>query len=68
MFYELRIYEPNGRGKASQVVQLINPTKLISYFPLLVLQATAVEEHDEKLIEENLLISTAIMIFQIMIG
>ena len=53
MFYELFNYEPNDRGTASEVVQLLEPTKLISYFPLSVSQATAVEKHDEKLIEEN---------------
>ena len=31
----------------------MEPTKLISYFPLSVSQATAVEKHDEKLIEES---------------
>ena len=53
VFDELLNYEPNDRGTASEVVQLLEPTKLISYFPLSVSQATAVEKHDEKLIEEN---------------
>ena len=53
MFYELLNYEPNDRGTASVVVQLLDPTKLISYFPLSVSQVTAVEKHDEILIEEN---------------
>ena len=53
MFYELYNYELNDTGTASEVMQLLEPTKLISYFPLSVLQATAVEKHDEKLIEEN---------------
>ena len=53
MFYELLNYEPNDRGTASDVEQLLEPKKLISYFPLSVLQATAVEKHDEKLIEER---------------
>ena len=65
VFYELFSYEPNDRGTASEVVQLLEQTKLISYFPLSVSQATAVEKHDEKLIEENFDF-TAIMIFQIM--
>ena len=43
----------NDRGTASEVVQLLAPTKLISYFPMSVSQAIAVEKHDEKLIEEN---------------
>ena len=34
-------------------MQLLEQTKLISYFPLSVLKATAVEKHDEKLTEEN---------------
>ena len=53
VFYELLNYEPNDRGTASEVVQLLEPKKLISYFPLSVSQATAVEKHDEKLIKEN---------------
>ena len=65
LFYELLNYKPNDRGTASEVVQLLEQTKLISYFPLSVSQATAVEKHDEKLIEENFDF-TAIMIFQIM--
>ena len=46
-------YKPNDKGTASEVVQLLEQTKLISYFPLSVLKATAVEKHDEKLTEEN---------------
>ena len=53
VFYELLNYEPNDRGTASEVVQLLEPTKLISCFPLSVSQVTAVEKHDEKLIEEH---------------
>ena len=53
LFYELLNYEPNDSGTTSEVVQLLEPTKLISYFLLSVLQATPVEKHDEKLIEEN---------------
>ena len=53
VFYELLNYEPNDRGTASEVEQLLEPKKLISYFPLSVSQATAVEKHDEKLIKEN---------------
>ena len=53
VFYELLNYEQNDRGTASKVVQLLGPKKLISYFPLSVSQATAVEKHDEKLIEGN---------------
>ena len=53
MFYELLNYEPNDKGTVSEVAQLLEPTKLISYCPLSVSQATAVEKHDEKLIEEN---------------
>ena len=53
VFHELLNYEPSDRGTASEVVQLLKQTKLISYFPLSVLQATTVEKHDEKLIEEN---------------
>ena len=44
MFYELFNYEQNDRGTASEVVQLLEPTKLISYFPLSVSQAAAVEK------------------------
>ena len=44
---------PNDRGTASEVVQFLEPTKLISYFPLSVSQATAAEKHDERLIGEN---------------
>ena len=66
VFYELLNYEPNDRGTASEVLQLLEKTKFISYFPLSVSQATAVEKHDEKLMK--ILISTAIMIFQIMMG
>ena len=53
MFYELLNYEPNDGGRASKVVQLLEPTKLISYFALSVSQVAAVEKHDEKVIEEN---------------
>ena len=53
MFYELLNYEPNDRGKAAEVVQLLEPKKLISFFPLSVSQVTAVEKHDEKLTEQN---------------
>ena len=66
VFYELLNYEPNDRGTASEVLQLLEQTKFISYFALSVSQATAVEKHDEKLMK--ILISTAIMIFQIMMG
>ena len=53
VLYELLNYEPNDRGTASEVVQLLGPTKLLPNFPLSVSQATAIEKHDEKLIEEN---------------
>ena len=65
MFYELLNYKPNDKGIASEVVQLLKPTKLISYFPLSTSKATAVKEHNENLMK--MLISTGIMIFQIML-
>ena len=34
-------------------MQLLEPTKLISYFALSVSQVAAVEKHDEKVIEGN---------------
>ena len=51
-FYELLDYERNDRGISSETVQLLEPTKLISYLPLSVSEAIAVEKHDEKFIEE----------------
>ena len=53
VFYELLNYEPNDEGTAPEVMQILEPKKLISYFPLSVPQATAVKKHDEKLIEGN---------------
>ena len=53
VFYELLNYEPNDGGTTSEVVQLLEPIKLISFFPLSVSQATPVEKHDKKLVEEN---------------
>ena len=42
VFYDLLNDEPYDRGTAPEVVPLLEPTKLISYFPLSVSQATAV--------------------------
>ena len=53
VFYELLNYEPNDSGTTSKVAQLLEPIQLISFFPLSVSQATPVEKHDKKLIEEN---------------
>ena len=54
VFSELLNYEPNDSGTTSKVVHLLEPMQLIPFFSFSVSQATPVEKHDKKLIEENL--------------
>ena len=44
VFYELLNYELNDRGTVSEIVQLLDPKRLVSYFLLSVSQAAAVEK------------------------
>ena len=67
VFYELRNYEQNDGGITSKNVQLLEPTKAISYFPLSVYKLQQLKSMMKNR-WRKILISTGIIFFQIVMG